>query len=166
MSIINGPSKIDKDELIKNVLKFARENYLADQEVDELIFLCDSFRKYYNNLSDATLPFSPKKILERFEDSMISPIKDSWAGLSTEADIWYKEVPMIKKIIEDDSIDRSIKTKKNISKESRTSSPSRSSISSESRSTYSSPSRSSESRSYGRSSYGGCGGGYSYGPSC
>lgn len=141
MPIINGPQKIDKDEIIESALKYSKVNKLDNEETNELIFICDSFRKFYNNISSKKETISPKKVLEKFNTDVVSSVSKSWTGLNTDADVFYTEVPLIKKIIEEDTIEKSIKKK--------TATPS---------------SHASHSRS---SSYGGCGGGSrSYGPSC
>lgn len=138
MPIINGPQKIDKDEIIESAIKFSKTNKLDKDETNELIFICDSFRKFYNNISDRRETISPKKVLEKFNSDVLSSASKCWTGLNTNADVFYTEVPLIKKIMEEDTIEKTIKKKTTTS--------------------------SSHSRS---SSYGGCGGGSrSYGPSC
>lgn len=114
MAIINGPEKLSKDKIIESAKEYAKENSLTKEELDELIFICDSFVKYYNTLSNKSHSYSPKMVQESF-DIMMNTVSKNWAGLSTRANLFYKQIPELEKIFTGDTLDTILNENKEIS---------------------------------------------------
>lgn len=114
MAIINGPKEINEKELLKSIASFSTDNKLTKEENDELEFVCKSFAKYYNSLSSKRNTYSPKMIAESFEEMLKNSILvDKWSGLTTRANLFYKQVPYIEDVLSNDTLDHMIAHPKN-----------------------------------------------------
>lgn len=168
MSILSGPAKLNKEQILKSAKEFAKDYNLTEEELNELNFICESFVKYYNNLSNKETVYSPKMVAESFDTMLNTQLTGIWSGLNTRANLFYKQVPELEKIFQQDTLDKKIANRDSElnekNKEIRSLKRELDSTKAENKRLKTKTESTSRSSSY--SSYGGCGGSYSYGPSC
>lgn len=169
MSILSGPAELNKEQILKSAKEFAKEHSLNEDELNELNFICESFVKYYNSLAKKETLYSPKMVSESFDAMLNTQLTGIWSGLNTRANLFYKQVPELEKIFLQDTLDKKIATKNDElsakNKEIQTLKRELNSTKEENKrlkTRSETPSRTTPSYS----SYGGCGGSRSYGPSC
>ena len=149
MAIINGPSSIDINKILESSELFCEKNRMNKDETKEIQFLCRAFCKFYNSMSNKTAIYSPKMIAEAFDEMIKSTLLvDDWSGLTTHADLFVKEIPAIKELLEQDSLDKMLSDKEKAEETLKT------------------KKRTTQRSTISSRSYGACGGGYNYGPSC
>ena len=112
MAIINGPDRLVKAKLDKDIKDFIEENGLTKEEKNELDFICQSFLKFYNAMARKETAYSPKMIAEAFDTMIKSSVSILGSGLETRAKLYYKEVDCIKNVLVADSLDKKIKEEK------------------------------------------------------
>ena len=149
MAIMYGPDSINLEKVLKSAEAFCKENKMTEEETSEVKFLSEAFCKYYNSMSKKDEAYTSKMISESFDEMIKGTLMtDNWSGLTTHANLFVKEVPAIKKILERDSLDKIIDESK-FSKKIEDKSYSKS-----------------KDYDYPKYDFGACIGGCSYGPSC
>lgn len=157
--IIGVPKELNKKSVLDEVENFAKKYKLSTEEKAELAFIMNTFCKYYNKMSDNSSMLSQEDIIESFE-SVLETITETYngTGTKTRANLFWKEIPCVQKMIKDSADTASKKTAKKSTHETDVFS-------------YPPAHSPSYSSSYHSSSYsyggcGGSGGGYSGGGHC
>jgi len=163
--IIGVPKELDNKKIAAEVEAFSKKYRLTQQEREELLFIMNTFCKYYNKMSESSQMLEQDAIIDSF-DGVLETITGTYNGTGTQtrANIFWKQIPSVLKMLKNNT--SSTKNKKDDgnntpSKNTHTSSHT-------SHASYTTPSYGGcgQSSSYSNSySYGGCGGGggYSYG---